>query len=183
MMILSSKQKIYIASSVFLVASLLFFGYVFPWIDATNKQLTSAFYKKNIEYKRVEIERQSYALGRSDLAELAKKPYQPENLFTDDTNLVKHIQSLETLSHERGVDFNLEVAGTVSTAMKVHEAKGDIYAIPYTMTLQGSFKSILDFLESMESLDFITHIKTLNITATGDDVLKVVMSANFYIKK
>ena len=179
----SYKYKIYGLLAAVVVVVLIFFVFVYGWMNKKTAALADAVAVKNQEYSQVLAEQKSYELGKKDLAALQTKQLQPDDLFSQDTKVVKEIKTLETLAHSLGIDFILEVSGTVKTAPKLAKSAGPIYTVPYTVTLEGPFDKVVNFVESTEHLAFVTQTKSLSISVTDAGKTRAILSSEFYIKQ
>lgn len=175
--------KIYIALGSFILITAVLFLYGFNVLHKSSEALAKEIADKNKEFAALELEQRSYDAAKKDLKTLADKPLQPDNLFSQDTRVVREIKELEDLASSLDLSLTLAVAGTSSSAKKVPQSTGDIYLIPYNMTLEGPFSKIVSFTELVEHLDFITHVTNVNINASTGALVRAVLSANFYIKK
>ncbi len=179
---LTYKYKIYALSAAVGAAALVFFLFIYSWMNSRNQVLSDAVAVKNQEYAEVLAEQQSYELGKKDLVALQSKPLQPGDLFSQDTKVVKEIKTLETLADSLGVDFTLEVSGTIKTAPKLKTATGQLYAVSYTVILEGPFDKVVNFIESTEHLNFVTQTKALSLGVMEEGGVRATLSSEFYIK-
>ena len=109
-------------------------------------------------------------------------PFQPQDFFSNDLHLVREIQDLEAAGRDSDVTLTLTVAGKVAAAARAPTV-ADIYIIPYTMQVRGQFSAVVQFLERVEHLAFITQVKALSINAVQQGEVNAVLTATFYIKK
>ncbi len=179
----SYKYKLYLAIGIFIVTCVALFSYLFKLMDNSNIALAKGTKEKYKEYQDLVAEQKNYEAGKQDIASLAKKAIQPEDFFSRDTSLVNEIKTLESTSKNFNLSLDLSVSGTADKAVKAPGAAGPIVAIPYTVSLDGQFDKTVNFMENLEHLNFITHIRSVNITAQENNGIKAVLSGNFYIKK
>lgn len=168
---------------VFVVACVVLFGFLFKIMDNSNSALASTTKQKYKEYQDLVAEQKSYEAGKQDIATLALKSVQPEDFFSRDTSLVNEIKTMESTSNNFNLNLNLSVSGTADKAIKATGVTGPIFAIPYTFTLDGKFDKIVNFMESLEHLNFITHMKSVILVAKENGVIQATLNGNFYIKK
>jgi len=178
----SAKYKIYGLIVVILVIAGVFFGFVYGWMDGKNEALGQALADKNQEFAEVFAEQQSYELGKKDLTTLESKPFQPDDLFSQDTKVVKEIKTLETLAAGLGIDFTLQVSGTVKTAPKLSKATAQLYTVTYTVILEGPFDKIVNYIETTEHLNFVTSTRAVKMEAAEDGNARATLTSDFYIK-
>jgi hypothetical protein len=179
---MSYKYKIYTLLAVIAVVALVFFLFIYSWMDGKNQALADAVAIKNQEYAEVLAEQQSYEFGQKDLTALAEKPLQPDDLFSQDTKVVKEIKTLETLAQTLGLEFTLQIAGTIQTAVKLPKASGQLYLVPYTVTVEGPFDKLVNYIETAENLNFVTQTKNLVIGAGESGRVRATLTSEFYIK-
>ncbi len=178
----SNKQKIYALAAVYLVGCLVLFLYGFKLLDRSNAALALAVTDQRKQLTDLQNELRNYQLGKQDIDALTQKPHHPDDFFSKDVRVVNEIKTLEALGNGTGLDFRLSVSGTAQSGAKTPNVKGEILSIPYTVTLTGPFPNVVAFLETMERLSFVTHVKTIAINSQGDDVT-AVFNATFFITK
>lgn len=179
---MSYKYKIYTLLAGVAVVALFFFLFVYNWMDGKNQALADAVSIKNQEYAEVLAEQQSYEFGQKDLTTLEDKPLQPDDLFSQDTKVVKEIKTLETLAQTLQLEFTLQIAGTIKTAPKLPKASGQLYLVPYTITVEGAFDKIVNFIETAENLNFVTQTKNVVVGAGENGRVRANLTSEFYIK-
>jgi Tfp pilus assembly protein PilO len=179
---MSYKYKMYSLIAVVLVLALLFFFWLYPMMNAKNQVLADEARAKNKEYTDVLAEQQSYELGKKDLQTLKNKQVQPEELFSQDTKLVKEIEALEQLAQRLGLKFSLQVSGSAKNAPKLTKATAQLNSVPYTMNVEGEFDKVIQFTQSLEHMQFVTQAKVVNVIALSLSQVRLTMNAEFYIK-
>ena len=177
----SYKYKIYIVVAVWVVVSAVLFGYVFDLINNGSQATVDEIVTKKKELLELQAEQRSYQLGKTDLQQLEKKELQPDNFFSSDTSLVREISTLENLAVSNNLKITIGIGGTSNALLKAKTAS-ELLLAPYNMSLSGSYSDILNFMQSVEKLGFITHFKTLLVANSGQTVTASA-SAIFYIKK
>lgn len=176
------RLKIYVVVGAFIVLALAMFLLVFKSLQSRNAVLSADVADKRQSLEQLLQEQRSFEQGIQDLENLKTRPFQPENLFSRDTRVVKEIQILEDLSKIYSLDMVLQISGTAKEAQKV-KSTSELLSVPYTMEITGPFDKVLAFLDSSENLSFISPVKTLNITALEDGGVKATLTADFYLKK
>lgn len=183
MMQLSYKYKIIIALAVFVLFAAGMFFYGYGILESRNQILARAATERETEYQLLEVERKSFEQGQKDLTSLAKKNIPPSELFSKNTKVVKEIKILESIAAQNNVTFSLSISGTAKSALKAVGTTSEIYTIPYGATLEGSFDGIMKFMQQIEHLPFVTHVKQMNITALENGNVRSQLNSEFYIKK
>ena len=180
---LSAKYKIIIVLAGFLLFAVGMFTFGYGILDKRNEALANTASQLKVEYDILQREQKSFQQGKKDVETLASKEFPPGELFSRDTKVVKEIQLLEQTAARYGVEMKLAISGTVKSAVKVPGTSSELLAIPYNMTLDGSFEDILKFIETSERLSFVTSANVVNITAIKQGQVRATISSEFYIKK
>lgn len=162
--------------------ALVFFFFVYKWVESKNQAVADAVAVKNQEHAEVLAEQQSYEFGKRDLVALAAKPLQPDDLFSQDTKVVKEIKTLEALAQGLGIELTLQISGTIKTAPKLAGSTAQLYTVPYTVTLVGPFDKIVNFVESSEHLNFVTQTKAVAVGVASPSTVRATLTSEFYIK-
>lgn len=182
---MNTKTKIYLILTVWLVFSVAMFLYGFQIMDKSNRQALAKISQDKVQMLQLKAQEDSYRLAQQDLDQMAKEQYQPQDFFSSDITLVKEIEALENLGKNLGVELTLGgITGTINTVPKAKTKSGELYYVPYSISVSGSFEKVTDFIETLENLDFITTLNSLSLTSSGSgDSVSASMSADFYIRK
>ncbi len=180
---LSSRYKIYIAATGFVVVVGLLFGYLYSILQTSSETIAARIFQKDKEYKGLQSEQLSYEAGKKDLAELEELPKKPADLFSQDVRLVKEIQTLETLAKNASLTMTFSIAGTSSEAKKAPKSIANIYFVPYILNVTGSYQNIVQFMDQVEHVPFVTHFQEISLTALEKDQVRGSFVGNFFIKK
>lgn len=114
---------------------------------------------------------------------MAAKTNQPDIFFTRDIALVGEIQVLENLSQKYNVQMQLSgVSGTINNLSKASTVT-PLAMVPYGISLSGDFVQVVNFIESLEHLSFVTNVTTLTLTSGNNNNVNAGLSANFYLRK
>lgn len=180
---MTSKLKIIILVTVFILfaGGMYFFGYNI--MANRNQVLADSIAKSNVELEVLQREQKSFEQGKKDLAILEKSQYPPDDLFSRDTKVVKEIQQLESAAQRYGLEMIISVSGSVTAATPAEGTFSELFAIPYTINIEGSSDNILLFMQALERMPFITHTNTLSISVVDEDTTSGVITSEFYIKK
>ncbi len=178
----SYRSKIVIGLIVLAVFYGATFGYIYPVIDKKNAALVTDVEAHRKEFEELQSEKRSYELGQRDIILLKDKPIQPTGLFSTDKQVVSAVKLLEQIATESGVEFSLQVSGTVSSGIKAVGTGSDILTIGYTMKVVGAFGDIVTFIERVEHVPFVTHVQRVSLAASEESVI-ATLNAQFYLKK
>ena len=74
------------------------------------------------------------------------------------------------------------VSGTINTAPKAKTTTA-LVVIPYSISLSGSLQDVLNFIETLENLSFITNVGSVSIAAADSGSVSAGLTANFYLRK
>lgn len=180
---ISNKSKIIVAATGFILVSALLFGYVFGLVDSHNANLADKVQSVRKDLAELEAEQHNFELGKKDIALLATKDIQPDSFFSADTKFVNEVQTLEKLSESLGVELTVQVTGTIANAPKA-KTTTDIRMIPTTIQLVGSYTALVEFVQTLEHLQFVTNVKSISISPKeqGGEVA-LTLIGNFFLKK
>lgn len=180
---MNSLTKLILAVVGFAALTVLMMLYGYGILSERNQSLADAAAQQSRELEVLEREQKSFDQGKKDLEVLQTSAHPPGSLFSSDTNLVAEIQQLEQLAARYSVDMNISVSGTTDTAEKVPGSVGEIYLIPYTLTLDGGFEDILLFMQSLEKMPFVTHVNNVALSVGAENVTRATVGSEFYITK
>lgn len=180
---MSFLYRIYIISAAVGIICLILFFYGFGIMDSYNESVATRVAAKNKEYQELVQEQHSYEQNQKDLKDLAAKPLQPDNFFSQDVRLVKEIKTLEGAADQFDVTLELKVAGTVNQGLPVKGTTSGIVSIPYTMSVTGTFSNVVMFLDKIEHLSFVTHVGALTVNAADKGAVKATIAATFFLQK
>ena len=180
---LTAKNKIVVIALAWLIASLLNFTYFFGILDASNQQSLKTIAKRKTDLASLQAQAESARQAQQDLLKLAQQPLQPENLFSRDITLVNEIKTLENLRDKFDLEMRLtDISGTINTAPKAKTIT-PLAVISYGINLNGSLSRVVDFIETLEHLGFITDVTNVSIGAADRDTVTASLRANFYLRK
>lgn len=179
----SAKNKIYAIVFLWLVLCGSMFGYFFGIFSKSNQGLASTITSKTQELALLEAEQQSYKQAKTELDKLKHERYQPERFFSKDVTLADEIRTIERVAG----DLNLEITinglrGTLKDHQKA-KTKTELYMVPFTLNVVGSFEDVVTFIETLENLHFITNVSTVSVNTASNSEVNAALVANFYLKK
>lgn len=177
------KNKIYILSLCYIVGCIILFGYGFGILDNDNASAEKIIKDQRTMLNDLQNEQRSFQLASQDLETLKAKAHQPDDFFSKDVRVVNEIKTLETIGAQYNVGFELKISGTAASGAKTPGVTGSILSIPYTIGLTGGFSDIMAFMEQMEQLGFVTHVKAVSLSNAGGGKVHAVLNAIFYIQK
>ncbi|MBI5530055.1 MAG: hypothetical protein HY918_00965 [Candidatus Doudnabacteria bacterium] len=179
----SAKNKVIILFTSWLAVSLVMFLFIFGILDESNQKIVDSMAKQRQELALLKAEKASYLKAQQDLQTLAKKQYQPDNFFSKDVALVKEIETLETWADKVGVQMQLSgISGTVATAAKAKTATS-IAMVPYGINLNGSLEQVVNYIEVLENLGFVTNLTSVSLSSADRGTVSANLTANFYLSK
>ncbi len=177
------KIKIYATLALWLGITAAAFAYGFPAIDRSNRAVAANIAQEKSQMLDLETQEQSFLLAKRDLQDLAQQPIQPQDFFSQDVTLVKEIEELEALGKSENVHLTLGgISGTINSEPKA-KTKSALYAVPYSITVNGSFADVVNYVQTLEHVDFVTALTSLSMAGSGGDNVTASMSATFYIRK
>lgn len=180
---LSAKNKIVLLFLGWLIFSAVMFFYFFKLFDSKNQATVSSMAQQKKDLVVLKAQDASYKQAQADLQQLAGKTYQPENFFTRDTALVNELQTLEDLGPKYNVKMQIAgVSGTIGVLPKANTATS-LGLVPYSISLNGDFFQVMDFLENFEHLSFITNVTSISLNAADKSNVTLNLGASFYLRK
>ncbi len=181
---ISAKNKIILLLLVWLILSVVMFMYLFKLLDNQNQATLDSMAQERSNLAALQAQYASYKQAQADLDKLAnEKSPQPEDFFTSDISLVNEIQTLENLAAKYNLKMQLSgVAGTINSLQSANTVT-PIAIVPYSISLSGDFFQVVNFIESLEHLKFITNPTNISIEAADGGNVTASMTANFYLKK
>ena len=157
--------------------------YFFGILDNSNQQIVAGMAKQKKDLQALQAQNQSYLQAKADLKQLADQAYQPEDFFSRDISLVNELRVLEGLKQKMGVQMQISgISGTIANAPRAKTITPLVY-IHYGITVTGSLSQVVDFIETLENLSFITNVSNVSITAADKGQVNAGMSADFYLRK
>ncbi|QQS23073.1 hypothetical protein IPM19_00690 [bacterium] len=182
MLKLNSRIKLFGVMILFGIFAALMFTYGYGILENRNQARLDVVNQKNLELEVLKKEQLTYEQGKKDITTLTQKTYPPQDLFSKDTKVVKEIKILEDLAKRYSLTFTLTVSGTTKMATKVTGVTGELFLIPYTVTIDGAFNNIQRYIEAAEHSAFINEVQQVSISSTPDNRARGVFNAVFYLK-
>ena len=176
------RRKTQVLVLAWLTVIAVLFGYVFSLVDVSNQKILQEIQVQQLKYEQLLAEQKSYLLARQDLDKLATLRFRPDEFFSRDVQLVSEIRMLEELAENLEVDFNIGLAGEAKNLAKAPDTSEELI-VPYSLQLSGSFAHMIQYLEVMERLPFVTSVKTINFSPAAAGDVNLSLAAQFYIKK
>lgn len=175
--------KIYLTLAFWLALCSLMFFYGFNILGSSNRLALTDIAEKKTQLLQLQAQAESYQLAQKDLKQMEGEKLQPEDFFSVDITLVKEIQTLEGLAKSIGINLSLGgITGVISTVPN-GQVEQELYVLPYSISASGSLEKVVNFIETLENLGFITKLNSLSISSAGSGNVNASMGANFYIRK
>lgn len=143
--------------------------------------------KEKIQLQYTEVNRQ-LTLGQTtkkileDLERIKPLLEKISSFFLHEDDQLAYITILENLGAENNIDLTIKLADIPDTP----STPGEIFTIPLSLALQGSYTDTIQFLIELQSLNFYTNIINLSINASTNNnntVITTNLRANSYWKK
>ncbi len=183
----TNKTKIIVLIISFGLFAILMYFFGYGIMAKKNQVVADSLTQQNVELEVLQREQKSFEQGKKDLSILEASQYPPDELFSSDTKVVKEIWQLEQAAQRYGLDLQITVAGTIKEAKPVDAAGSGLIAVPYSLSVRGTFENIMLYMQLAEHMPFVTHSKNLSITVSededGDDEAKAIFTSEFFIKK
>jgi hypothetical protein len=114
---------------------------------------------------------------------LAKKQYQPEDFFSKDVTLVKELRILEDWADRLGVKIQISgISGTIASVPKA-KTQTSLAVIQYGISINGEFSQVLNYIQVLENLSFITSISSMNLNNSDRGNVSAGVTASLYLRK
>lgn len=177
------KTKIYLTFVIWLGVCGAMFMYGFGILDGQNQLTAAKVATEKTAMQQLQQQQQSYIQAQQDLKKLSQEKMQPDDFFSEDVTLVKEIETLEGVASKAGVQVSLGgISGTVNSAPKA-STKSSLFLEPYSMSITGDFFKVVDFIQAMEQLSFVTTVSQITVSSLTGGEVTMSLSANFYIRK
>ena len=96
---------------------------------------------------------------------------------------MKELIILENLSQKLNVDMAISgVSGTVNSAPKAKTITS-VVTVSIGFGLKGNLRSVMDFVETLEHLNFVVNVSGISLSAGEGDTVSASLSAGLYLKK
>jgi len=179
----SAKNKIYVLIAGWVVVIALLFLYGFPILDISNEALVNKHAEQQRTLATLQAEVESFKQAQSELDKVLKQKYSPEDLFSQDVSLVQELRTLEELGQRYNI--NMTIGGLSGTLRSAQKAKtlSEVFMIPYSLSVTGSYENTIAFLEHIEHLRFITTVNSVSMGAISENEVSMNLSAVFYLRK
>lgn len=137
--------------------------------------------KQRNELNRLLAEEASYKSARDDFNRISSRAQEIASLFPTRENLVGHVKKLEAAASEFENTFSLSITDASEQQRSTTEATENkpytivprlvnIEVIPYDFQIEGSYASIVRFLQTLENQPFFSEIDTLSFNSRMHDV-------------
>lgn len=178
---LTSRIKLFLVLTGFGVFAAIMFTYGYGILESSNADKLGVVTKLSLEMQGLKKEQIIFEQGKKDIATLSEKIFPPQDLFSKDTKVVKEIKILEELAKQNGLEFDLQISGSTKTATKVPGITGELYLVPYSVTITGSFNNIQKYIEAAEHTSFINQTQDISIQAV-EGKTRTILNSVFYLK-
>lgn len=180
---LSAKNKIYMLVVGWFVCCVLVFMYGFSFLDNSNESLVTKHADQQKKLAMLQAEIESYKQAQVELDKVAKQKYRPDDLFSQDVSLVNELKNLEDLAKMHNVGLVIGgLSGTLRNAQKA-KTQSEVFTVPYSLYVTGSYQDVAAFLENIEHLRFITTVNSVSITSLSNNDIAMNLTALFYLRK
>jgi hypothetical protein len=180
---LTYRIKLFIVIVLFAIFAGIMFTFGYGILESKNTARLDLVNKQNLELEVLKREQKNSEQAKKDLATLDQKPHPPSELFSKDTKVVKEIRTLEDLAARYNLDFTMSISGTSKTAEKAPGVASDLSVVPYTVTVDGAFPNVLNYISATEHTNFVTHTEEIHISSIDNGMVRATIASQFYLKK
>lgn len=182
-MVFNAKIKIFITGILWVLLCVSMPGYFFKILDSSNSVLIEKIATQKKELEELKIEKDSFQKAKTDLENFALQPYQPENFFSNEINVVNELKTLEALGPKLNLNVTMSgLSGTIGGASKA-QVEGDIVQLPYNFTIAGPYNKALQFVEILENLDFVIHNSSVSVSPGAGGNVNIILSSYLFLKR
>lgn len=180
------KLKIIIGAIGAAVVAVVLFMFIYPMFGRSNDALALQLEERKKEYENLNSEKRSIEQGQKDLDTISRRVTQPQDLFSSDQTLVEEVRTLESIAEFHNLELELDVSGTVAEAVPVPNTNSGLISITYAIELEGSYNSLVEFLDAFEQLPFVSHISEMKVQSVIAENqvqgVRAQLTAEFFIK-
>ena len=156
------KKKIITALSVFVVfIALIIYFIILPTINDIKK-ISDAVYAERVELEIKYLRGQLLKKTIEDFEKIRPKKEKLSSVFIREGNELEFITALEKIASF----YNLNQDLKLQSARDDKDKKNYYYAMPLTVNIQGEFTKTLEYLKSLEQLNYYFNISSLDVTAS-----------------
>jgi Tfp pilus assembly protein PilO len=178
-----AKNKIFGLLVLWLGLITLMFFSLFGILDRQNLANLESMAQQRKDLAMLKAERESFTRAQQDLDLLAKKQYQPEDFFSKDVTLVKELRILEDWADRLGVKIQISgISGTIASVPKA-KTQTSLAVIQYGISINGEFSQVLNYIQVLENLSFITSISSMNLNNSDRGNVSAGVTASLYLRK
>ncbi len=163
--------------------SAFLFLYGYSILDDKNHNTALKVAESEQSYQDLLYEQVGFEQGRRDLKEIEEAEFSPNKLFPKNTTLVDNIRVLEDVANRYNLEFVILLSGTGVGDLRTPGVVSEIFSAPYSLTLTGQFRDVMSFFQTIENLQFPTHITNVQINAIVDGEVTAILNSEFFIEQ
>jgi len=173
---MSIKKKILIFFITIVAAtSIIFYLIILPTVSEIRK-ISKAIYDERVDLEKKYLRGQLLKKTMEDFEMIKPKKNQLASVFLTLGQELNFITTLEKIAGENRLTPNIQ--------LNINEIKekDDIKEIPIILTVQGNFIQTMDYLSSLERLNYYINLSSLKLTAgspneaSGSNIITTILS-------
>lgn len=181
---MNAAKKIYASIFVWVVITAGVFYFAFPKISNYLVSIEQSHEDQIAQYNNLREQIQSLYAMQQDLDQVQKQDVKPSDFFTSDVQLVKEIQRVESIAALTGNQLKISISGNAGDAKQLKTSSSQLYEVPYTIDLTGTFPQAVQFLHYFENSYFVSPVNAVDIdNSQGGGQVKTTILASFFIHK
>ena len=169
------RKKIYLKILILIIAIavLIFFGIrpIFSQINQTSQKI------QETQFILSEFDQQKKYLEslENDSKKIEKENIALSQVLIEPQNIVNFIIALERIADvtENQMEINVvtpQKENTLNTSVQQLVPKDEFYNVPFNLSLEGKFNSLMDFLVLLENMKYYVDVDSINIEAMTEQV-------------
>ena len=169
------RKKIYLKVLILIIAItlLIFFGInpIFSQINQISQKI------QETQFILSEFDQQKKYLEslESDSKKIEKENIVLSQVLIEPQNIVNFIIALERIADvtENQMEINVvapKKENTLNAPAQQSVPKDEFYNVPFNLSLEGKFNSLMDFLVLLENMEYYVDIGSINIEAMTEQV-------------
>jgi len=181
---MSVVKKIYATLFIWALITVGSFYFLFPKFSNNLVALQESYQDQVAQYKNLQEQIQSIYAMQQNLDQVQKQSVKPSDFFTSDVQLVKEIQHVEDIAKATNNELIITISGSAADSKPVKTSGSQLFEVPYTVTLTGTFPDALEFLHYYENSYFVSPVNAINVdnsSAAKPGQVKTTILASFYI--
>jgi hypothetical protein len=169
------RKKIYLKIVILIIAIalLIFFGIrpIFSQINQTSQKI------QETQFILSEFNQQKKYLEslKNDSEKIEKENIILSQILIEPQNIVNFIIALERIADATENQMEISVVApqkenTLNTSAQKSVPKDEFYNVPFNLSLEGKFNSLINFLVLLENMEYYVDVDSINIEGMTEQI-------------